>query len=316
MSLLSWFWNKFGKNDPDSQNARPDEFGRNGYGLASPSRELGQDIDYVVGRGKDIVSDLWKDYTGQSAIEQEYQNNMDLAKYQTQMNEEFYKKYSSPEALMSQYDAAGLNRNLIYGSASSGQSNVPSFSAPQAIRSLSGVQKLNAVMQLFSGLVNMRNILYNSEAAREASEQAQLKTQSLWQDLYSKTRNNMLKDAELGGTFGFNIKPFWRRSSSYESYVTESDNVLAYAKEARKMFFNRSMSSYGKNLWEFGSAYNGIDSDMLPTMSNQAYRNLILKYDYKQRSFNYDWDDQYRTMMKSLGIAGQLGGMILRALKL
>ena len=91
---------------------------------------LGTKIGAGVNQAFDWLGDRWRDFTGVTAIDKQNAANMELAKYQFKMQEDMYNKYSSPSALMRQFKEAGLNPNLVYGSASSGQSNVPSFSAP------------------------------------------------------------------------------------------------------------------------------------------------------------------------------------------
>lgn len=110
------------------------------------------------------------------SITKQNEANMAMAKYQTAVQEEMYNKYSSPSALMRQFKEAGLNPNLVYGNASSGQGNVPSFQAPHVERNLSGSEKLASVLSTLSQTAGVVQNIYQATAAKEAAEQSGIKT--------------------------------------------------------------------------------------------------------------------------------------------
>lgn len=147
--------------------------------------------------GKKIRS-WWEDFTGQTSIKMQNKANMDLAKYQTQVNEDFYNKYSSPEAMMRQYSEAGLNPNLVYGSAGAGQSNVPSFQAPAYHAPLSGSQKFDKMLSTVSGLMGLVQGVYQTQAAKEAAQQSAIKTAGDVFDVQNKKLNHDINLFTMG----------------------------------------------------------------------------------------------------------------------
>lgn len=205
------------------------------------------------------INQLWNDYTGQSAVEKQNAAQLELAKYQTQMQEDFYNKYSSPEALMRQYKEAGLNPNLVYGSASAGQSNVPSFSAPQVNRNIAGGDKINKALSLLSGISGVATGIYQAAAAREAAEQSSIKTISDSLSLRSQHRN-FWKEGVLFNTNHF-YDPKAKRSRNYweflsnpnfDYYLSQDSVGARYLRAYRQNEFNRLAAPVLNNVADFG----------------------------------------------------------------
>lgn len=225
----------------------------------------------------DSLKGLWKDYTGQSAVDAQNAAQLELAKYQTQMQEEFYNKYSSPDALMRQYQEAGLNPNLVYGSASAGQSNVPSFSAPQVQRNISGADKINKALSLLSGISGVVTGIYQATAAKEAAQQAAIKTAN---DAVSYKRNAMdyiwdsdLKGISIGSPFKYKLQIPYVSTDAYARYLGDY----------RANQYNTWLRSRALNLYDFGHALNenGIfvrQSEFVPYYSTRNKQSW-LKYD-------------------------------------
>lgn len=62
------------------------------------------------------------------AAKKQQQSNMQLAKFQASANESYLSQqlaYNTPQAQMSRFDDAGLNRNLIYGQGNPGNQSAP-----------------------------------------------------------------------------------------------------------------------------------------------------------------------------------------------
>ena len=264
---------------------------------------------------KDGVSSLWKDYTGQTAIDKQNAANMEMAKYQAQMQEDFYNKYSSPEALMRQYQAAGLNPNLVYGSASAGQGNVPGFNAPNIERNMSGSDKMNKALSMLNGLFGLQQAKYQTDAAREIADQQSIKSLN---DLVNLRRNRM--DTELfGETIGWNGGSFVSRYKRgvlgrRENYVYGrlGDSLPMFEKYAgamRTIKLNEALRAFGSNLYDYGSA-----RDEFGALKNLEGLSPYYWTRNKQAYFNYDWDSEYKSYLKKAGIASPIIQTLIRVL--
>ena len=217
-------------------------------------------------KAADWLRSKWNDFTGKSAIDAQNAAQLNLAKYQTQAQEEFYNKYSSPEALMRQYKEAGLNPNLVYGSASAGQGNVPSFSAPQVQRNISGSDKVNKALSLLSAISGVATGVYQAAAAREAAEQSSIRTISDALSLRSQHRN-FWKEGVLFNT-PFFYDPKAKRSTNYweflsdpnfDYYLSKDSAQSRYLKAYRQAEFNKlaapvlsTVADYGVNIGHEG----------------------------------------------------------------
>lgn len=299
-------------NDANGVSPEATEYKRQHQGSLDGYISGWDKIKSYVGDVHDRVQGLWDDYTGKTAIDMENQANMELAKYQNQMQEEMYNKYSSPQALMRQYQEGGLNPNLIYGSASSGQGNVPSFSLPKVSRNMSTFEKFQVGMQLVQGLLNIQNLKYNVDASREIAEQSGIKTLNYFEDLLGKRNKNKLNSAISGFNSLLDIKPRYRlsllgRQPSVFSYQVDPNQ---YSRSMRNYQLNRAMDLQLKLGTEYGRAYDFFDNDFKfggdDYIPNYWWRNQVLRFDSKQRQFNYDWDEDYKTLFKSAGFAGPL----------
>lgn len=252
-----------------------------------------------------FLKGLWHDYTGQSAVDAQNAAQLDLAKYQTQMQEEFYNKYSSPEALMRQYKEAGLNPNLVFGSASAGQANVPSFSAPQVQRNISGADKINKALSLLSGISGAVTGVYQAAAAKEAAQQAAIKTAN---DSVSYRRNALdyVWDADLKGISL--SAPTLKYSRNGKKYVpinyVNTDLYTKYLQEYRANQFNQWMRNGMLNEYDFGGS-------ALPNGSLHLSKDSFVPY-YATRNksswLKYD-------LMNELGNKGVYGKLAISLLQ-
>lgn len=76
----------------------------------------------------DKVQNEWDKYTGAYQTEETNEGNLELAKYQYEMDRKMWKeqmKYNSPAEQMKRYEEAGLNPNLMYSQGNPG--NVASY---------------------------------------------------------------------------------------------------------------------------------------------------------------------------------------------
>lgn len=250
-----------------------------------------------------FLKGLWHDYTGQSAVDAQNAAQLDLAKYQTQMQEEFYNKYSSPEALMRQYKEAGLNPNLVYGSASAGQGNVPSFSAPQVQRNISGADKINKALSLLSGISGAVTGVYQAAAAKEAAQQAAIKTAND-SVIYRRNALDFVWDSDLKGiTISSPSLRFSRNGVKYIpiSYVN-TDLYNRYLGEYRANQFNQWMRSGMLNQYDFGG-------DALSDGSLHLNNSFVPYYSTRNKTSWLKYD-----LMNELGNKGVYGKLAVSLL--
>ena len=296
-------------------------------GKNTSPNEPGEDAEYARNLANKVdtgVSNIWDSLTGQTQIRQQNEANKELAQYQAQMNEEFYNKYSSPEAIMRQYQEAGLNPDLMYSSAGSGQGNVPSYQAPTVQRSMSKFEQFQKGLSILSGVMNIQNLMYNTMASREIAEQNGVKTLGLVEDVISKRRNNGVENSIVGWHPSWNFDNLFSRSAlgRRRGSVTASlgtDMLERYSDVMRQDRFNKAFKSLGYNMFEFGNYITpyGAVEQFKPHddwYSNAIWRNAVLKYDSKMRQFTYDWDTDYKTIMKSMGVASPIVQVLLKLL--
>ena len=256
--------------------------------------------------------DRWKDFTGQTAIDKQNQGQLRLAKYQTAANEEFYNKYSSPEAMMRQYEEAGLNRNLVYGSAASGQGNVPSFNAPQLQRDLSGSDKVNKVLSLLNSASGVMTGVYQAIAARESAEQSGIKTLNDIVNL-SKNRGDLRLQNTLFGMplyDNFYTSKFGSKRTDnldFGSFIgrADSDFMNSYSAQYRESILNKLARSRLENQADFGWSLDSRGTIDGSTPFGTPYifgRNAL-------QGLNYQLKDE-------LGNSGTYGKLLLQLLGL
>lgn len=215
------------------------------------------------------ISDRWKEFTGQSQIEQQNKGQLDLAKYQSQLQEDYYNKYSSPQALMRQFEESGLNRNLVYGSAASGQGNVPSFQAPQLQRNMSGAEKLNKALSLINTVSGVLQGVYQASAAKETAQQSAVKTMD---DIVNYKRNALgySFDSDLfGASIGTPSTRLFRNRQNGVNFVS-GDLYPKYIELTRQGKFNAIARDTMQNMYDYGTymdGYAGVHRFDVPGLS-------------------------------------------------
>lgn len=268
---------------------------------------LGTKIGAGINQAFDWLGDRWRDFTGQTAIDKQNASNMEMARYQNRMQEEMYNKYSSPSALMRQFREAGLNPNLVYGSAASGQSNVPSFSAPHIERNMSGSDKLNKALSVMSAVQGIMQGQYQTVAAREAAEQSALKT---FNDRTIALRNRLDYDTESeirGYAPSLGYSPLFSRSSQgrLRGQVTgqlgdiEDTSFGYYTRAAREAAINKFALPGLERLYDYGISDDGYGNKYQLPKYFVPLRNTQLK----RADLEYQLSDE----LKRLGVYGRLG---------
>lgn len=250
--------------------------------------KIGSGLKQAYNWVSDRVRSLWNDFTGQTAIDKQNLANMELAKYQAQVNEDFYNKYSSPEAMMRQYREAGLNPNLVYGSAGAGQSNVPSFSAPHVERGMTGADKINKVLSVISAVNGIMQGVYQTDAAREAAEQSALKTMSDRLSLAGQRWDLTKLNTFLGGDYVYDdyVRRWKDRKREFvgpQVFNAPSGTYLdQYFKAVRENEINKLVQPVFQNQYDYGYWYGSdgkvYQSQLTPYMMTRNKANY-LKYE-------------------------------------
>lgn len=272
------------------------------------SQTIGDAINSGVKNFGNWLGGLWDDWTGKSAVDLQNQGNLDMAKYQQQVEEELYNKYRSPAAIMQQYKDAGLNPNLIYGSASAGIGGSPHFNAPHVERNLSGSEKLNAALSAISAVQGVKTSLYNTEAAREAAEQSSIKTLN---DLVSYRRNARDYELENDAT-GYKEQNLFKRIFKKRRGVVSQAEIEKLIPEG--MEDNSRLSEYvgayrKKMLSDF--ARPGVQNrrDAASALGDEItakYLDEYLDTRNKQQNLDYEIDSNFKNISKAFEAGGPL----------
>lgn len=114
----------------------------------------------------DAVSKVYDDLTGKSNIELQNELNRQMAE------EEYQRNIDSIGDTAAAYEAAGFNRNMVYGS---GNGSPVSYQAPD-LQAYSGSKKLDAILQRTGKVLSIIPSMYQATAALEAIDQAREKT--------------------------------------------------------------------------------------------------------------------------------------------
>lgn len=231
----------------------------------------------ALGKAGDWLSDKWDDFTG-----------LNLAKYQQQMQEEMYEKYQSPAALMRQYKEAGLNPNLIYGSASAGIGHAPSFDTSNVMR---GSEKVNTVLSMFSQVLGLKQAVYQVDASREAAEQSAVKTLSDRVNLLEKQGDLRLKNALYGHTIYDDLYARkYKDKRGNEFFVgpgtATSPFLTQYSQAYRSNLLNSAYRSMLSNVADYGinATMQGLKTDNYFGTPSIRSRNAMNSLKYRLSS--------------------------------
>lgn len=262
-----------------------------------------------------------------------YENQLDLAKYQTQVQEGMYNKYSSPEALMRQYKEAGLNPNLMYQGAGKGIANVPSYTAPTINKyadissRVAGViddaaGKLSTYMNLKKQQIENETAGYQRDIASEAAEQATIKT-------FNDAVNAGLKAYNLydeQNKRGISINSPFIGQLMPTGIDVNDQNLVAYQKAVRDNYFaelaskvidNRSKSADAQdreayNLYNYGLLPNQkvkYVSAAINPLAETLIRDALWEYQMKTK---FDKPDKYFDYAERT--INTMGGLVTRGL--
>lgn len=138
--------------------------------------------------------------TAEREASQDWQNQQREA--QNQFSEDMYNKYSSPQALVSQYQAAGLNPRLAVDGGQVGSVQASSGSSGSAPSGAMASMPYQQSPDFTQGFVNMANVLKSIAEARKAGAETDKIEKMLNVEF---DRANIAKEAEQFA-LGLNIK--------------------------------------------------------------------------------------------------------------
>lgn len=139
----------------------PDQASSDSSGSSGSSK-----IKDAFNKFKNWVSGIWDDLTGKSQIELQNQLDRDMAE------EEYQRNLQSIGDTAAAYEAAGLNRNLLYG----GSNGSPvQYSAPN-LQAYSGSRKIDSILSRVAAVTKFIPAMYQATAGLEAIDQAREKT--------------------------------------------------------------------------------------------------------------------------------------------
>lgn len=131
-----------------------------------PQDESGSNASGTWDSIKNWVKGIWNDLTGKSQIELQNQLDRDMAE------EEYQRNLQSIGDTAAAYEAAGLNRNLLYG----GSNGSPvQYSAPN-LQAYSGSRKIDSILSRVAAVTKFIPAMYQATAGLEAIDQAREKT--------------------------------------------------------------------------------------------------------------------------------------------
>lgn len=131
-----------------------------------PANEQNNYENNLAQKVDDAVSKVYDDLTGKSNIELQNEFNRQMAE------EEYQRNIESIGDTAAAYEAAGFNRNMVYGS---GNGSPVSYQAPD-LQAYSGSKKLDAILQRTGKVLSIIPSMYQATAALEAIDQAREKT--------------------------------------------------------------------------------------------------------------------------------------------
>lgn len=278
-----------GSSDPskvtaDSLGLEPDEF--NNIQSNSPS---------VWDKFTNWLTDRWDDYTGKSQIE--LQNKLD----REMAEEEYQRNLQSIGDTAAAYEAAGFNRNILYG----GHNGSPvSYSAPN-LQAYSGSAKADTILNRVGKVLQFIPAIYQATAAlesidqaREKTEQSRIKTTAMglslldhglgtFEKAYSRPLFQVIRHPN--GVKSWDSTDFLRNFPETDIHDNKTDRYNRYA---------GALANYGAELLESIALKNRLSST----------RSSYLGY-------QYDLDRRFGAAGRIMGIANQGIGSAANLLK-
>lgn len=258
-------------------------------------------------------TNIWNRITGES----QQQQQMELLKYQQQMQEDWYNKYSSPQALVDQYRSAGLNPGLLNGSGGlAGQHNTPTAEGYGNIMPKTLGDKLSHAFGMIQGYLGMRQMMYQTDAARESVEQSVLDNAIRRENLSKMIADNDLEGFIRGRMFP-SIGRVFKRSLRVPMVEASLGNDLfpQYYESVRRsrlydadIKYANLLNQYGQNFYNYGFGPDG----KVKTISGWS---PIYETRSKQSLLDYNIDAEMKSYLQKTKMAGILGNLLISFLR-
>lgn len=238
---------------------------------------------------KGWISGVWNDLTGKSQIELQNQLDRDMAE------EEYQRNLRSIGDTAAAYEAAGFNRNILYG----GSNGSPvQYSAPQ-LQAYSGSRKLDTILNRVSAVTKFIPAMYQATAgleaidqAREKTKQSEIRTMAMGLDMLDKGYRIGEKNFSLPFNFSLN-RPGrnWEDRTDFIKFMPWSND---------KESFSRYSDAALKHQFDILNAV-GINNQLNST------RNSYMGY-------QYDLDRRFGAAGRIMNLVGSGVGTAVKAI--
>lgn len=259
------------------------------FGIPSAKNMLNNGLNNLAGTNGDpesAISKLWKDYTGQSAIELQNKLERDRAE------EEYQRNLDSIGDTKAAYEAAGYNPNLMYGA------NPVQYQAPH-LQEYSGSRKLDTILSRVGKVLSSIPMLYQATAAlegidqaRERTKQSEIKTMSMGMSLLDQ--GYKLGDQYLSKPF----IPQFRNGMNPLYYM--------FPQQRGEYSYNGKILSEG-DLGRYADASLKHQFDLLESIGIKNRMNSTLN---SWRGYQFGLDQKYGEAGKIIGLGTSLMGGI------
>lgn len=202
----------------------------NGSDFTSADGEPAVDWSNVWSKIVSGVTSVWNDLTGKSQIER--QNELD----RMMAEEEYQRNLQSIGDTAAAYEAAGFNRNILYG----GSSGSPvQYSAPQ-LQAYSGSKTLDTILNKVGFVTKFIPALYQATAgleaidqAREKTKQSEIRTMAMGLDMLDKGYRLGEKNFSLPFVFQLN-RPGrnWEDRTDFIKFMPWTNDEFSFRKYA------------------------------------------------------------------------------------
>lgn len=203
-------------------------------GARSPSRDVGDWLGSAISAGSNLLGGIIGSFGQHSAnknnlkiAREQMKFNSDEAKKQRDWQEEYYKKYSSPIALSSQYRASGLNPYLVNVQPSSVASGAQASSSEMPVQQ----NELSSLGNSVGAAADSAVSAYNAQTTRRSQES---------QESLNKTLENLNESSrQLNDATTDLRKAEERQTDQNVEVLKEKVNNLKFVNE----YLDRSMES-------------------------------------------------------------------------
>lgn len=240
---------------------------------------------------KGWISGVWDDLTGKSQIELQNQLDRDMAE------EEYQRNLQSIGDTAAAYEAAGLNRNLLYG----GSNGSPvQYSAPN-LQAYSGSRKIDSILSRVAAVTKFIPAMYQATAgleaidqAREKTKQSEIRTMAMGMDLLDKG----YKVGEQNFKLPF-VPEFQKYMRGYDDY-----NFFDFLK----------LSPYTNDVQSIRRYADSALKNTFDTLEAVGVANSLNKTRNSYMGYQYDLDRRFGAAGRVMNLVGSGVGTAVKAI--